>query len=186
VKQERVADNFGRLMKKTRAVNKGYDLLLISGGASVGDYDFGKTLLDALKFKIHFTTTNLRPGRPLVFATRGKQAAFVLPGNPVSHLVTLHVAVRLAFERFSGASISWPLATCRLAESFAMKPGERETFWPARVALQNGELVARALRWQSSGDATGVAGANGLLRLAAKAAAPKAGESISVLMLETP
>jgi molybdopterin molybdotransferase len=186
VKQERVPDDFGLLLKNTRAVNNASDLLLISGGASVGDYDFGKKLLDALGFKTHFTAINLRPGKPLVFATRGRQAAFVLPGNPVSHLVTLHVAVRLAFERFSGANNSWPLARARLAESFELKPGPREIFWPARVELQNGKLVARALHWQSSGDVTGLAGANGLLQLVAQAAAPGAGEPISVLMLEVP
>ncbi|HEX4348765.1 MAG TPA: molybdopterin molybdotransferase MoeA, partial [Verrucomicrobiae bacterium] len=76
VKQERVADDFGLLLKKTRALKKSYDLLLLSGGASVGDYDFGKKLLAALGFKIHFTAINLRPGKPLVFATRGRQAAF--------------------------------------------------------------------------------------------------------------
>ena len=185
-KQERVGDDFDLLLKKTRALKKSFDLLLISGGASVGDYDFGKKLLTELGFKIHFTTINLRPGKPLVFATRGRQAAFVVPGNPVSHLVTLHVAVRLAFDQFSGARISWPLANVRLAESFDLKPGTRETFWPARIEIKNGELVVRALRWQSSGDVTGLTGVNALLQLPANAKTPKAGDDISVLMLEVP
>jgi molybdopterin molybdotransferase len=182
VKQERVADNFDLLLKKARALKKSFDLLLVSGGASVGDYDFGKKLLSALRFQAHFEKINLRPGKPLVFATRGKQAAFILPGNPVSHLVTLHVAVRLALEKFSGANVSWPLAKIRLAEKFDAKSGGRETFWPARVEIQNSELVVRALRWQSSGDVTGLAGANALLQLDAGARPPKAGEGISVLM----
>ena len=184
--QERVADDFDLLLKKTRARIKSLDLLLVSGGASVGDYDFGKKLLAALGFKIHFPAINLRPGKPLVFATRGKQAAFVLPGNPVSHLVTLHVAVRLAFEQFSGAKISWPLVEARLAESFDFAASPRETFWPAHIEIQNGKLVARALRWQSSGDVTGLAGVNGLLRLPANADGPAPGEPVPVLMLEVP
>ena len=186
VKQARVADDFDLLLKKTRALKKSFDLLLLSGGASVGDYDFGKKLLIALGFKIHFTSINLRPGKPLVFATRGKQAAFVVPGNPVSHLVTLHVAVRLAFEKFAGAKTSWPLARVKLAESFDFKPGARETFWPARTEVKNGELVARALRWQSSGDVTGLIGVNTLLQLGANTPAPKPGDDVSVLMLEMP
>jgi molybdopterin molybdotransferase len=173
-------------LKKTRALKKSFDLLLLSGGASVGDYDFGKKLLAAMGFKIHFTAISLRPGKPLVFATRGRQAAFVVPGNPVSHLVTLHVAVRLAFEQFAGMKISWPLFRVKLAEPFEFKPASRETFWPARIEIQNGELVARALRWQSSGDVTGLAGVNALLQLAANAEAPKAGKDTSVLMLEVP
>ena len=186
LRHERVADDFDLLLRKSRALKNSFDLLLLSGGASVGDYDFGKKLLSVLGFQIHFTTVNLRPGKPLVFATRGKRAAFILPGNPVSHCVTLHAAVRLALEKFSGAEVSWPLAKIRLAESFEAKPGVRETFWPARVEIQNGELVARPLRWQSSGDITALAGANALLQLAGGAQPPKAGEDISVLMLEVP
>jgi molybdopterin biosynthesis enzyme len=110
----------------------------------------------------------------------------VVPGNPVSHLVTLHVAVRLAFEQFAGVKTPWPLAKIRLAESFDFQPGSRETFWPARMAAENGALVVRALRWQSSGDVTGLIGVNALLQLDAGAPAPKAGEDISVLMLEVP
>jgi molybdopterin molybdotransferase len=186
VKQERVADDFDLLLKKARALKNSCDILLMSGGASVGDYDFGKKLLTALDFKIHFSSINLRPGKPLIFATRGKQAAFVIPGNPVSHLVTLQVAVRLAFERQAGAEGSWPLAKVWLAEAFDCRPAGRETFWPARLEVENGELVARALRWQSSGDVTGLAGVNALLQLDANAKAPRIGESVSVLMLDVP
>lgn len=186
VRQERVADDFSLLLKKAHALKNVFDLLLLSGGASVGDYDFGKKLLSDLGFRVHFTAISLRPGKPLVFATRGKKAAFILPGNPVSHFVTLHVAVRLALEKFSGANVSWPLAKIRLAENFEAKPGNRETFWPARVEIQNGELVARPLRWQSSGDVTALAGANALLQLPAGAQPPGAGKDVSVLMLEVP
>lgn len=186
VRQERVADDFDLLLAKAREVEHGSDLLLLSGGASVGDYDFGKRLLTALGFQIHFEKVDLRPGKPLVFATRGRQAAFVLPGNPVSHFVTLHVAVRLALEQFTGASPAWPLVEVALAEEFAYRPDARETFWPASVRIENGKLVARACRWQSSGDVTGVTGANALLRFAGTAPAPKAGDRVESLLLELP
>jgi molybdopterin molybdotransferase len=189
VRQDRLADDFDRLVKKTSALKNAFDLLLLSGGASVGEHDFGKRLLTTVGFEIHFAGINVRPGKPLVFATRGRQAAFVLPGNPVSHLITLHAAVRPAMERLAGTEIRWPVAKIRLAEAFDHRPGGRETFHPARVEISadgSGELVARALRWQSSGDVTGLAGVNALLQLEAWAEAPKAGEKISVLMLEVP
>ncbi len=185
-RQQTVADDFDLLLEEVQRDEDNFDLLLVSGGASVGDYDFGKKLLVALGFSIHFEKINLRPGKPLVFATRENQAAFILPGNPVSHLVTLHVAVRLALEIFSAVNHSWPLAKIRLAEDFDGRPDARETFWPARVEIQNGELVVRALRWQSSGDVTGLTGANALLQLAGGVAAPKAGDAVPVLMLEVP
>lgn len=185
-RQERVADDFNLLLEKVRADDDNFDLLLVSGGASVGDYDFGRKLLGALGFQIYFEKINLRPGKPLVFATRENQAAFILPGNPVSHFVTLHVAVRLALEKFSAANVSWPLAKIRLAENFDCRPGARETFWPARVEIKNGELVVRALHWQSSGDVTGLTGANALLQLVGGAESPTAGDAVSVLLLEVP
>jgi len=185
-RQENVVDDFNRLLEAVRAGMDNFDLLLVSGGASVGDYDFGKKLLGALGFQIHFEQVNLRPGKPLVFATRENQAAFILPGNPVSHFVTMHVAVHLALQCLAGAEAAWPLVNIRLLEGFKHRPDSRETFWPARVEIQNGELVVRALRWQSSGDVTGLTGANALLQLSGNITAPEAGEAIPVLMLEVP
>jgi molybdopterin molybdotransferase len=185
-RQENVTDDFDLLLETVRAVSDNYDLLLVSGGASVGDYDFGKKLLGALGFQIHFEQINLRPGKPLVFATREEQAAFILPGNPVSHFVTMQVAVRLAFDRFAGAEASWPLVNLWLAEAFNHRPDTRETFWPAQVVVANGELVVRALRWQSSGDVTGLTSANALLQLTSNAGVPRAGDAVPVLMLEVP
>jgi len=65
-RQENVVDEFNVLLEKVRAGEDNFDLLLVSGGASVGDYDFGKKLLGALGFQIHFEQLNLRPGKPLV------------------------------------------------------------------------------------------------------------------------
>ncbi len=185
-RQERVADDFDLLLKKGGEAEASFDLLLMSGGASVGEYDFGKRLLTTLSFQIHFEKVNLRPGKPLIFATRDHQAVFILPGNPVSHFVTLHVAVRLALERFAGAQASWPLVKVRLTEAFDWRPDARETYWPARAALEQGELVARALHWQSSGDVAGLAGANAFLQFNGGVESPKAGKIVNALLLELP
>jgi molybdopterin molybdotransferase len=185
-RQELLPDDFGRLRDAVEREEDNFELLLVSGGASVGDYDFGKKLLTALGYQIHFTQINLRPGKPLVFATRENQAAFILPGNPVSHFVTLHVAVRLALEKFAGASESWPLAKIRLAENFGFRPDARETYWPARTEIRDGELVVHALRWQSSGDVTGLTGSNALIRFAGQSPAPEAGKPVETLLLEVP
>src|SRR5205814_1661586 len=77
-------------------------LLLISGGASVGARDIAKPLLRELDFDIVFEKINLRPGKPLVFAQRGPQLAFALPGNPVSHWVVLELIVAAAIRKLHG------------------------------------------------------------------------------------
>jgi molybdopterin molybdotransferase len=185
VHQQRLPDDFDSLVAAVGSILPNMDLLLVSGGASVGDYDFGRKLLSALGFQTHFTALKLRPGKPLVFATRGRQAAFILPGNPVSHFVTLHVAVCLALDRFSGASHTWPMVGLKLAERIHHRPDDRETYWPAHVEIVNRELVVHPLRWQSSGDVTGLTGANALIQLAGPAV-PRPGEIVPVLMLASP
>ena len=185
-RQERAADDFALLHQRVHAAENNFDLLLVSGGASVGDYDFGKKLLDVLGFQIHFEKINLRPGKPLIFATRANQAAFILPGNPVSHFVVFHVAVRLALELFASMAASWPLAQVQLVDKFDYRPDPRETYWPARVVLEQGKLVARAVRWQSSGDVTGMAGANALLQFTSATQTLEAGSVVNALLLNVP
>jgi molybdopterin molybdotransferase len=162
-----------------------WDALLISGGASVGDYDFGARALEGLGFTIHFRQLNLRPGKPLVFATRERQVAFVIPGNPVSHFVTFHVAIRLALECLERDPQSWPLAQVELAEDLPAKPDARETWWPARVGVEEGALRAHPLAWQSSGDLRGLLSANALLLVPPGAGASPRGAAVGSLLVNS-
>jgi molybdopterin molybdotransferase len=161
----------------------GWDCLLISGGASVGDYDFGTRALRELGFTIHFPQMNIRPGKPLVFATRQQQIAFVIPGNPVSHFVTFQSAIRLALERLEGAASSWKTAKIELAEDLEAKPNERETLWPVHVGIEDGTLRAWPLAWQSSGDLRGLLGANALVPIAPGVGGAKKGTLIDCVLL---
>ena len=141
----------------------GWDVLLISGGASVGDYDFGARALTECGFSIHFTQLNLRPGKPLIFATRGRQLAFVIPGNPLSHFVCWHVAIRAALEMLIAGETALPLFTIATAAPLPGNP--RETWWPARLEIADGKAIAHPLKWRSSGDMTGITAADLLLRI---------------------
>ncbi len=183
VHQSRSGDALDTLLADIAAAGHTWDALLISGGASVGDYDFGARALEALGFTIHFRQINLRPGKPLIFATRGPQIAFVIPGNPVSHFVTFHTAIRLALECLENAAPTWPLAQVELATDLPAPPDARETFWPAHVALHDGLLHAQPLAWQSSGDLRGLIGANALLPIAPGTEPLKAGVKINALLL---
>jgi molybdopterin molybdotransferase len=162
-----------------------WDLLLISGGASVGDYDFGLRALRDLGFTLHFHALNVRPGKPLVFATRGAQVAFVLPGNPASHFVVFHLAVRAALERLEGAPLSWPLVELPLATDFDAVGGARATFWPARASVGEAGLRVSPLKWQSSGDLFGLRGGNALILCGSGGEpAKKAGVPVKCLLLD--
>jgi molybdopterin molybdotransferase len=184
VRQGRCEDSLDALAGAIEAVAaETWDLLLISGGASVGDYDFGARALERLGFKIHFRQLNLRPGKPLIFATRGGQAAFVIPGNPVSHFVTFHTAIARAIEAFEGAPESWPLASVTLDAALDDPPNPRETWWPAHASLRSGRWVAKPLAWQSSGDLCGLASVNALIRIPPRSASWPAGTNADCLLL---
>lgn len=158
------------------------DLLLLSGGASVGDRDFGAKVLRDLGFTIHFDRLNLRPGKPLIFATRGSQAAFVIPGNPVSHFVTFHVAIRLAIELLCGLTPEWPVLLLE-ADGNKPTPDPRDSFMPAVVSFTGGKPLVRFKDWSTSGNSFTLAGTNALVRI--HAGSPPGGP-FETLLLELP
>ena len=90
------------------------DILITTGGASVGDHDIVQEILVELGVTLDFWRINMRPGKPLMFGTRGKTLIFGLPGNPVSAMVTAIVFIKPALRRWLGyegfASWSLPLA----------------------------------------------------------------------------
>jgi len=143
------------------------DLLLISGGASVGEHDFTRQLLEEAGFTIHISKTTARPGKPLIVAQRGNTLAFGLPGNPLAHFVCLNLYVRAALEAFAGQSARTAFVPGALAADLATDGNTRETFWPARWLLQDGSVMLTPLRWSSSGDLTALATANALIRVTA-------------------
>ena len=143
------------------------DLLLISGGASVGAYDGTTEILGRLGFAVHCSKVRSRPGKPLIFATRGACAAFGLPGNPLSHFVCFHLFVRRAIDVMTGHPPQQTILVCIKGER--PQPDPRETWWPARVRASEAQLVAEAIPWKDSSDLTGLAPANALLRIPATA-----------------
>ncbi len=154
------------------------DLLLISGGASVGEHDFTRRLLEHFGFAILVSKTSLRPGKPLIIARRGNQFAFGLPGNPLAHFVCLNLFVRVALERFSGVSARPLFHHGKLGAPIETGSNGRETFWPARLDGRSGTSELTPLRWSSSGDLTSLAAANALIRVPANSGDLAAGASV--------
>ncbi|HEY5704227.1 MAG TPA: molybdopterin molybdotransferase MoeA [Terrimicrobiaceae bacterium] len=148
--------------------NVNADLLLISGGASVGAYDGTMEILRRLGFAIHCSKVKSRPGKPLIFATRGACAAFGLPGNPLSHFVCFHLFVRRAIDAMSNRA-SQRTIHVRIEGELPL-PDPRETWWPAKVRADGAQLEAEAIPWKDSSDLTALAPANALLRIGTGAA----------------
>ena len=164
VHHERLPDSFESSAKSFEE-HQDFDVLLISGGASVGDYDFAKPLLEKAGFKILLSHINMRPGKPLIFAVRGKQLAFGIPGNPVSHAVIFHRMLASLFEAMLGASRVERMFQGNVEKDFTFHPNPRETYWPCHATWSEGAFRLRPLRFRSSGDISGIAGMNALLRI---------------------
>jgi molybdopterin molybdotransferase len=140
------------------------NLVLISGGASVGEKDFTAQLLQRLGFKIIISQVNVRPGKPLIFGVDGNRVAFGLPGNPLSHFVCFHFAVATALAGMGGQPAPNFLRG-RLATELAETACSRETLWPAALKWNDGVPLLHPLAWASSGDVSGLASANVLIRV---------------------
>lgn len=185
VQHQHVEDSLDALTASVAAIPETqWDMLLISGGASVGDYDFGAKALETLGFTIHFRKLNLRPGKPLIFGTRNKQIAFVIPGNPVSHFVTYHVAIDLALSCLKGHARNLELIRLPLTADLLSKPDPRETWWPACIKIKEGHLKVTPIAWQSSGDIKGLASANALIKISPETQPLAAGTAVECLLLD--
>jgi molybdopterin molybdotransferase len=159
------------------------DLILVSGGASVGEKDFTRPLLEWLGFEIIFSQVNVRPGKPLIFGVNGSPVAFGLPGNPLAHFVCFHFAVATALAKLTGES-SPKFLRGKLAAKLDDQPFPRETLWPARLEMLRGQIILRPLAWASSGDVTCLAQANALIRVPANQGSIDAGAEVDFLPTE--
>ncbi len=142
-----------------------HEVLLISGGASVGDRDIARPLLEALGYTLHFQAVNLRPGKPLTFASRGSRLAFALPGNPVSHWVVFHLFVAPVLRALeTGRAVEPVRLRGRIAEGGRLLPPDaRITYWPATATVVAGAYALTLRPLMSSGDSSGLVGANALV-----------------------
>lgn len=138
------------------------DLLLISGGSGPGDHDHTRSALESGGFTIHSERVNSRPGKPLLFASRGRQLAFGLPGNPLSHWVCYQAFVRRALDRLE--SKNPPLFVQTYCPGWPGPEGDgRQTWTPAFVKIVVGRAESVALPWRHSGDLSPLLAANALL-----------------------
>jgi molybdopterin molybdotransferase len=168
VTQKHLPEDFERAKVesgKREAEIENADVLLVSGGASVGEKDFTRALLEALGFEIYFSQVNLRPGRPLIFGVDGSRAAFGLPGNPLSHFVCFHLFVTTALAKLIGGEPPKFLRG-QLAEKLDDKPCPRETLWPAKLEISPDSTARlQPLAWANSGNVACLASANALVRV---------------------
>jgi molybdopterin molybdotransferase len=160
------------------------DILVITGGASVGDHDLVKASLEAEGIKLAFWKIAMRPGKPLMFARNGRQRIIGLPGNPVSALICARIFLKPLIEQFlGGPAQDIPL---KAALALPMRANDQRQEY-ARARLDHGKdggLIARPYPAQDSSMLRLLADSNCLIIRPPFAEAASAGTEVPVLLLD--
>ena len=160
------------------------DLLLVSGGVSAGKYDLVEDVFEELGIRILFEAVSMRPGKPTVFARRGQQFVFGLPGNPVSTFVAFELFVAPVLQALQGLPAGdLRVVRGRLQEKILEKSG-RTALLPAAVTLESGHIRIRPVSWKGSADLFSLADANGLVVVPLECRELSAGQEADALLFE--
>jgi molybdopterin molybdotransferase len=159
------------------------DMIISSGGVSVGDYDLVKDILKELGAEMKFWKVAMRPGQPLAFGVIEGKPTFGLPGNPVSCMVSFEQFVRPSIFKASGyRQIFRPLIEACLKEPINKKVGKKY-FIRCIVSMEEGKYVVTTTGEQGSGILMSMVRANGLIVLPEEKTTFEAGEMVKVQIL---
>jgi len=161
-----------------------FDVLLVSGGTSVGVHDYVRPTIEALGVQMKFWRVAMKPGHPVAFGTTSKTAVFGLPGNPVSSMVCFEQFVAPALRRMMGhARLYRRTIAARLAHNVKHQPGRTEFI---RVVLSRDKdgYAATPTGAQGSGMLLSMARADGLMVVPAGCTGMAAGEQVTVQLLD--
>ena len=173
-----VADTLAALAQALAAAQDA-DVIVTSGGASVGDHDLIRPALAAWGAEIDFWRVAIKPGKPIMLARRGHQLVLGLPGNPVSSHVTAYLFLLPLLRALLGAAEPLPRPVAAIAAEDLPAGGPRQEFIRA---VWDGQVVSARAN-QDSGALAAMAHSNALIERAANAPSAPAGMAVSVYLL---
>ncbi len=163
-----------------------FDVLLLSGGVSMGRFDLVEKVLETFGVRFLFDAVRLKPGKPLVFGLRDGTLVFGLPGNPVSTMVTFELFVRTALARLEGAADPTRALLSATLEKKLGNRGVRRAFVPGWVRTgESGELHAFPIATRGSGDVVAFSKSNALLIVPEDIDKLEAGEDVRFYPLDS-
>ena len=177
-------DDRDGLKKEMTAAIERCDVLITSGGVSMGVYDFTKAAFKDLGAEIFFERVALRPGKPTVFGRIGKTLLFGLPGNPVSVAVTFNLFARTALRVMQGASEPTLHHEYAVLARDLKGSADRESYLPAVLRTDDkGTLLAEPLKWGGSSDFVSFARATALINVPTGTRSIAAGSIVRIVHL---
>lgn len=180
-----VPDNRKALAAMARGA-RGADMLITSGGASVGERDLVRETLGKEGLKVDFWKIAMRPGKPLIFGAIGGTPMLGLPGNPVSSLVCALIFLKPALEKMQGLDpAKAPAPTALLAKPLPQNDRRQDYLRATLARRKDGALVATPFAKQDSSMLATLAHADCLILRAPHAPAAKAGERVEIVAFPT-
>jgi molybdopterin molybdotransferase len=161
-----------------------FDVLLVSGGTSVGVHDYVRPIIESLGVEMKFWRVAMKPGHPVAFGVTAHTRFFGLPGNPVSSMVCFEQFVAPALRRMMGHQrLFRRTSVARLTHSIKHQPGRTE-FVRVTLAKEEGGYAATSTGAQGSGMLLSMAKADGLLVIPAESTGLAADSKVTVQLLE--
>jgi molybdopterin molybdotransferase len=178
-----VPDNLKAISRAVRKAS-GAEILLTTGGASVGDHDLVQAALKTEGITLDFWKIALRPGKPLMFARNGKQRILGLPGNPVSALVCARIFLKPLLSALLGLPPVDDVVKARLGSDLPAND-QRQDYLRATVARGgDGSFEATPFKLQDSSMQRALTQAHGLIVRPPFAPAVRAGDLVDLLLLD--
>ena len=178
-----VGDDISDLKFQISDAIRSADILVTTGGVSVGKYDLTKLALNELGAAIFFERVALKPGKPTVFGRLKKTLVFGLPGNPVSAAVTFYLFVRKAMLQMQSAGVLDLEHATALASKSVKSTKERDTYLPCSLSIEtDGRLMIEPVNWHGSSDFVGFSRADALA-IIPKGSSVGEGYPVSILLL---
>jgi molybdopterin molybdotransferase len=165
------------------AITKAFDendIVILTGGVSMGDFDLVPGILEELGVRILFDSIAVQPGKPTTFGVKGHKLVFGLPGNPVSAFLQFELLIRPAIHRLMGCHTEGVSLRLPMAHGYKRKKTERLGLIPVRVSTRNG---VEAVDYHGSAHIFALAGANAVAIIPQGVAEIKLGEVVDVRLL---
>jgi len=161
-----------------------HDILLVSGGVSMGKYDLVEAVFAEFGVEVLFDKIAMKPGKPTVFGHRGDTYVFGLPGNPISTMVAFHMFVRPLILFLLKAENTTPNVFEAILEAPAKCDPERAALVPAFVRFDAGQYRIKTAPWKGSSDLVGLARANALIMIPRQTGTLEPGDIARFLFME--
>jgi len=176
-----IARDTPAILKKMISQGLTCDILLISGGVSMGDYDLVPSVLKQLGVKQLFHKVNIKPGKPLFFGVKNKKLIFGIPGNPVSNFLAYQIFIRLAIRKMMGIEeCHLEIKTGIIKNEFRQKPG-RKHFVLAKVVHSKNTCYLYPLPGHGSADIAALSAADAFMLVDGEISQIKPGSKVEFI-----